>query len=56
VKDNEWLTKFCLSFVNMAGQVSNMQGQKLIQPTVSLRKNTKLAWKFFKSFIKEVMV
>jgi hypothetical protein len=54
-KDNEWLTKFCLSFVSMAGQVSSLQGYSIVQPCASLRRNTKIAWKFFKGFVKSVI-
>lgn len=39
----------------MAGQVSKYQGKLLIDPSASLRKNTKVAWKFLKDFLSQVV-
>ena len=53
INDNEWLTKFCLSFVSMAGKIASVQlGKSILEPRHSLRKNTKIAWKYFKGFVK----
>ena len=51
----DWMSTFCLSFCNMAGQLAQMQGLVIMKPSSSLRKRTKSAWKFLKSFINEVI-
>lgn len=37
VQNTEWMSQFCLSFCNMANQLSRMQGQTVMRPNTTLR-------------------
>lgn len=46
--ENEWLIKFCMSFIKMVTDISNTQGDKVTDPSWSLRKNARNSWKYLK--------
>lgn len=51
----EWMEKFCNSFSKMGDKIAEIQGDKLIKSGWSLRKKTKVTWKYVKEFISQVL-